>query len=121
MIFLHESPAPLVDQSGSFAAHRFGDEEVFCRGMIEAGGVKLHEFQVGQFCARPIGYGKSVSRRNVWIAGIEVDLSRAPGAKQHGMRHKGVNLFSGYIEHIGAPARILLVAGRHEPVFIDWC
>ena len=92
MIFLHESPSTAVYQSSPFPADRFGDEKVFRRRIVEAGRMKLHEFQVCQLCACPIGYGESVSGGNVRIAGIEIDLPCPAGTQKHDVCHKRVDL-----------------------------
>ena len=50
--------------------------------MVEAGRVELHEFHVGDGGPRPIGHGHSVSRSDVGIARVEVDLAGTAAGEQ---------------------------------------
>ena len=80
----HEARAVGQLEQAAFAAHRFGDEEGLGMGVVEAGGVELDEFHVGDPAAGAPAHGDAVTGRDVGIGGVEIDLARAARG-QHDM------------------------------------
>ncbi len=71
--------------------------------------MELHEFEVRKACPRPVGYSQPVSGSDVRVARVQVYFPRAPRAQQHGICNERVDLVGRDVQHIHAPADILLV------------
>ena len=113
VIALHERLAGAIEQARAFAAHGFADKERLGGGMIEAGGVELHEFHVANFQPGAPRHGNAVASGDVRIAGIEIHL---PGAarRQDGVRRThGKDFIVFTVEEICTDAGI--IAGHLQP------
>lgn len=76
-------------EDAAFAADGFADEEGFGLGMVEAGGVELDKFHVGDGHACAVGHGDAVTGSDVWVGGIEVDFSAAASGQDGDSSGKG--------------------------------
>ncbi|SMG62618.1 conserved hypothetical protein [methanotrophic bacterial endosymbiont of Bathymodiolus sp.] len=81
----HEACAIGQFQQTTFAAHCFGDQKAFGIGVVQAGGVELDEFHIGNSASRTPGHGNAVTRGCVGVGGVVVHFARA-AASQHNVR-----------------------------------
>ncbi|MNZ42564.1 hypothetical protein D3C78_601410 [compost metagenome] len=91
-------------QQGAFAAQGFGDQEALGLRMVEAGGMELVEFQIGNPTAGAPGHGDAIAAGTIGVAGIQVDLGGATGGKHGKARPEGVHLTTVAVQHVGAQA-----------------
>ena len=73
----HEAGAVGQLEQAAFAAHRLGDQEGLGVRVVQAGGVKLDEFHVGDPATGAPAHGDAVARRDVGIGGVEINLACA--------------------------------------------
>jgi hypothetical protein len=83
VVSAHERLAVAIAQQRSFAAHGFADQEGARLGVVQAGGMELDELHIGDGRAGAVGHGDPVPRRDVRVAGVEVDLAAAPRGQEH--------------------------------------
>ena len=81
----HEACAIGQFQQTTFAAHCFGDQKAFGIGVVQAGGVELDEFHIGNSASCAPGHGNAVARGCVGVGGVVVHFARA-AASQHNVR-----------------------------------
>jgi hypothetical protein len=84
VVFRHEAAAVRQAQQRALAAHRLGDQERLGVRVIQAGGMKLHEFQVGDPATGAPGHGDAVAGGRIRVGGVEEHLAGAAGG-QHGV------------------------------------
>jgi hypothetical protein len=84
---------------------RLADEKGLRGRVKQAGRVKLEELHVRQRGSCPVRHGYSVARRDVRVAGVEVDLAGAAGREQRDRSTEGLNPSVG-VEHVGAERAI---------------
>lgn len=70
-------------------------------GMVEAGRVKLDELEVGDAGASPPGHGDPITRRDIGVAGVKIDLAGPAGGNDHKPGPHRHHLMGFAIEHIG--------------------
>lgn len=90
----HEAHAVGVDQVGTLAAHRLGDQGLLALRVgaeEQHGGVELHELQVGDLGARAEGEGDPVAGRHGRVGGRREDLPHATRREDHGGRVHGAH------------------------------
>ena len=102
VVLLHERMPLPVHEHRPFAAHGLADEEALGLRVVEAGGVELDELHVRDLRARAPGEGHAVARRDVGIAGIEVDLAAAARREDRVRGTHGVDLVRRLVEHVRA-------------------
>src|ERR1051326_1268439 len=76
---IHEFDAGNAFKDAAFAADSFADEERFGARMIEASGMELDEFHVGDGCAGAISHRHAITSGNVRIGRVKIDLAATPG------------------------------------------
>ena len=76
-------------------------------GVIEAGGVKLDKFHIGNFCPGTVGHGYTVSGGNIRVAGVNVYFTGAASAKEGVSGQESKNAISLSIQNVGSPAPFL--------------
>jgi hypothetical protein len=91
VIPLHERLPVHAPELSTLSSHRFGDEKAFRLRVVETGRMKLEELHVGDPSARSVAHRDTVSRRDVGIGGIEVDLSRSARSHKHLVSQEGLN------------------------------
>jgi len=67
VVFLHKRLHIGAHEFAAFAADGLGDEEILRLGMIQARGMKLDEFHIGDCRARTIRHGHAVAGRDVRV------------------------------------------------------
>src|SRR5690349_4870548 len=75
--------------------------------MVEAGGMELDEFHVGDGCARAPCHGHTVTRRDRRIGGKLINASAAAGGKDDPVRTKGDDLAGLLVQHVKSEATVL--------------
>ena len=120
MVFLHEGgPCLGEEESGSFPTKGLADQKGFGVGMIKTRGVKLDKFKIADRTPRTIGHRDTVTRGNVGIGGVEIDLSGA-STGQHGyFCGDGLYCVVVFVEDVGAQALIGLMGLEAELVCGD--
>ena len=108
VIFFHKGLAPAINQSSPFTTNRFGNQEILGSGVVQAGGVKLHEFQISQLRPGAISHGQSIAGGHIRIAGINIDFAASTGAEQNHVGQESVRFLGVIIQHIDTPAGSLL-------------
>ena len=103
---MHEALTAGQQQVPTFAANGLGDQKTFGLGVVQAGGVELHEFHVGHPAAGPPGHGDAVAGGHIRIGRIQVDLGGAAGGQHHGSGQNDVGFAGLDIVHIGAAAAL---------------
>ena len=98
----HEPHPGAVQEDRPLAADRLGDEERLGERVVEAGGVELDEFHVGDRRPRPVRQRDSVSRGDVGVARVQVHFPRTPGGEDRHVRHESVDLAGPPVQHVGA-------------------
>ena len=78
----HESHTAIVHENRALAAHRLRNQLQRVLGRVERGGVELHEFHVGQSCARTVRDRVAVAGRDLGVRGVPVELP-APAGREH--------------------------------------
>ena len=107
IVVFHEAAAAFVDQDGTFAAHRFGDEKGLDGGMVEASRVELDELHVRNHSTGPPRHGDTIPRSDIGIRRVEIHLP-ATASGQHGdIAAEGLHLTRGFIQDINANAAVL--------------
>ena len=61
--------------------------------MVQGGGVKLVEFEVGHATAGAPGHSNTIAGGDIRIGGVLIDFRRPAGGQHHGFRAAGLNLF----------------------------
>ena len=102
VVELHEAAAAGVDEDAALAAHGFGDEEGFYRGVVEAGRVKLDELHVRNGRAGAPGHRHAVAGGHIGIGRVEINLPATAGGEDSDRRAEGFDRSGGLIEDIGA-------------------
>jgi hypothetical protein len=97
----HEALSGGVAQHRPLAADRLADQEAAGLGVVEAGRVELDELHVHDGGPRPVGHGDAVSRRDLRVAGVDVDLAAAPGGQQGQRRANPPDLAALLVEQVG--------------------
>ena len=106
VVVLHERAPLAVHEHRALAADRLADEEALRLRMVEARRVELDELHVLDLRAGAPREGDAVARRDVGVAGVEVDLAAA-ARRQHGVgRTDRVDLVRLLVEHVGADAAV---------------
>jgi len=103
----HEPFARPVEQFRPLAADRFRNEEGLGVRMIEAGGVELDEFHVGDRRTGPVGDGDAVPRGDVGVARVEIDFPGSPRGEDGGVREEGVDRPRLHVENVRADRLVL--------------
>jgi len=67
MVLFHESSAVLQAQDPSFTPDGLADQEGFRLRVVEASGMKLDEFHVGDDCPGTVSHSDAVARRDVRV------------------------------------------------------
>jgi hypothetical protein len=98
----HEALTTGEQQSCTFAAQRFGDQEGTGLRVVETGRVKLHELHVRDPTPGAPGHGDAVASGHIRVAGIEVDLVRASGRQDDEACEIGLDLSGAEIQDVGA-------------------
>ena len=102
---MHEFVAVEVFQYGACAAHGFGDEEGgFLGGVVQAGGVELHEFEVAEHSASAMHHGYAVAGGDDGRGGGGVDVAHAAGGQEGHFREVGVDAVGVAVEGVDAVA-----------------
>ena len=118
VLMLHEGVARLVAEQGALAPECLADQVRLGLGVVQAGGVELEELHVGERGACPVRHRHPVSRRDVGIAGVQVDLARPSGGEESGARSEALHVSILDIEHVGAESAIRArqprAAGRQQ-------
>ena len=96
-----------VEEDGAFAADCFGDEEGACfgaggAGVVEAGGVKLHELHVGNAGSNPPSHGDAVTGGGVGVGGVEVGFAAATTGEDDAVGAEDFDFAGGTDEDVGA-------------------
>ena len=112
VILLHEFLAIRPAEHAALAAHGFGDEEgetvaVAALGIVESGGVELHELQVGYIGTCAPGHGHAVARGGGGVGGVHVHAPGAAGGQHHPVAAENLHLAGGGVEHVGAQHAVL--------------
>ena len=81
----------IIEEDGSEATQRFGDEEGAVAGDGECSGVELHELHVTNGRSRTYGHRDPVARRNRWIRGLSVQLASTAAGKDHDISIDGLD------------------------------
>ena len=103
----HEARAVGQLEQAAFAAHRLGDEERLGVRVVEAGGVELDEFHVGDPAPGPPTHGHAIAGRRIGVGCVEVHLARSAGG-QHGVEGtQGFDLAGLFVEHVGPVAAVV--------------
>ena len=100
----HEAGAVGEFELGAFATQCLGDEKAAVLGVIEAGGVKLHELHIRHTTARTPGHGHAIACGGFRVAGVAIDLARPPGGEHNGRSGHGLHLTGFQVECIEAIA-----------------
>ena len=85
----------------AFAANGFGDQEAFRLGVVEAGGVELHEFHVRHPATGSPGHGNAIAGGHIRVGGIQVHLGGAAGGQYHGAGQDNVGFPGLNIVYVG--------------------
>ena len=107
VVFLHEPPSPVIGQDPPFPTDRFGDQERFCLGVVEAGGVELHELHVGHRRPGPPCHGHTVAGRDVWIGCIEIDTTAPSRGEDRDIGADRLDGTARLVQHIETHTSIL--------------
>ncbi len=99
------TPAQVL-QHAALAAHGFADEKRFGLGVIQAGGMKLDEFHVGDGRPGPVGHGHAVAGRDVRIGRVKIYLAAAARGQHDTARGEGFDHAAVLVQHVGAQAAI---------------
>ncbi len=83
MASLHEPFASLVDQRRAFAAQRFGRQRRRIAADHDRGGMKLHEFRIGDHGAGARGDGKAQPAGLQRICRHRIEVPDAAGRQHH--------------------------------------
>ena len=110
VVVLHEGVASVRAQDPALTANRFADEFTLRLWVVEAGRVELHELHVGQARTRAVRHRHAVTRGDVGVGGVEVDLARTTSREQHDARLEELDLLRRDIEHVGSEDAV--VAGQ---------
>src|SRR5579859_1986849 len=73
-------------------------------GVVQAGGVELHELQVPHAATGAPGHGDAVAGGTVRVAGVEVNLVGATGGQHHVAGRHGLHFLLPAVQEIGAVA-----------------
>ncbi len=84
----HKTLARLVDQNASLPANRFRNQEQIGFGSIQSRGMKLDELQIADGGSGAIRHRDAVSRHNLWIRRMLVNLAGAAAAQDSRPRHR---------------------------------
>ena len=115
----HEAFAVGQQQPAAFAANRLGDQKAFGLGVVQTGGVELHEFHIRHPAAGAPRHGDAVAGGHVRVGGIQVHLGGAAGGQHHGTRQNHVG-FAGFdVVHIGAAAAAFVAVFLQNQVHGD--
>ena len=79
----HEPLAAVVDEHRAFAADGLGNQRQRGLGSVERRGMELHEFHISEPDARAVRDSKPVTRGDLRVGGVAVDLP-APTRGKHG-------------------------------------
>ncbi len=93
-------------QARTLAAQGLGDQKGLGPGVVEAGGVELHELHVGDPAAGAPGHGDAVAGGHVRVAGVEVDLAGTAGGEDHAAGDQGHDLSRAPVQHVGADTAV---------------
>jgi hypothetical protein len=115
----HETLAVGQQQAAAFAADRLGDQKALRLGVVQAGGVELHEFHVRHPAAGAPRHGDAVAGGHVRVGGIQVHFGGAAGGQHHRARQNHVG-FAGFdVVHIGPAATTFAVVLLQNQVHGD--
>ncbi len=86
VVIVDEGVAFFIDKDGAFASDGFGDEKgagfgASGGGVVEAGGVELNEFHVGDGGSCAPGHGEAVAGGGVGVGGVEVGFAASSGGE----------------------------------------
>ena len=112
VVLPHELPARGIAEDAALAPDRLGDQEGLGPGMVEAGGMELDEFHVGDLGSGPPGHGHPVPGGDVGVGGVEVDLAAAPGGQRHLPGGEGARPAAAGVERVHAQAAVGTVAAQ---------
>ena len=116
IVFFHESMACGIHQNAAFPPDRFGNQKILGIRMIEAGGVKLNKFQIGNGGAGTVAHGDAVAGGNIGIAGVKIDFSGAAGCQKGDLGFKSMDLAGETVQNIGAATKSFMGCG-HQSAF----
>ena len=111
----HGTVAPLIHQPSSFAAHRFGDQEMGGTRQHQRCGVKLHELQVADHRSRLPSHGDAIAAGLGGIGGVGEQVAATAGGQHHRPRMQPLHPLP--IQHLQAAAASLLhqqLQGQHS-------
>src|SRR5438876_7021810 len=75
--------------------------------MVEAGGMELDEFHIGDGSAGAEGHGDAVAGRDVRVGGVEIDFAAAAGGQEGDRGGEGLDLAGGFVEHVSAETAVV--------------
>ena len=102
MVIIHEFPSFEILDNASFSADRFGNEKGFGFGVVKASRVKLDELHIRDRGSGAIGHRHAIAGRNVWVGGVEVNLSAASGSDNDCVCPEGFDLLALGVEDVHA-------------------
>ena len=115
MVPLHEFDklafAPDLEH-GTLAADGFADEERLGLRVIEAGGMELEEFHVGNLGVGAVGHGDTIARGDIGVGRVEIDLAGAPGGEDGEAAEEGLDDIGRLVHDVGAEAAVLALPVR---------
>ena len=115
VILLHELLATQVAQHATVAAHRLGDEEGgTVAGVVQCGGMELHELHVLDRALGTIYHSDAVASRHQRVGRGAIDRTDAAGRHQRHARQEGIDHSCLLVEDVGTIALDARRAARHD-------
>src|SRR2546423_13151684 len=112
MKFIHELNALHTFEDAAFTANRFADQERLCFWVIEACRMKLDKLHIGDGRSRAISHSHAITRRNIGIGGIKINLPAPAGGKVDLGRGKRFHRTAAFLERVNSQAAIWPVAAQ---------
>ena len=107
IIPLHELLPVFADQACAFSPEGLADEEGAFLRMVEAGRMELDEFHVRYGGTSAPSHRHTVTCRDAWIGGVQIDPAAAARGENDAIRAEGVYFAAGLIEHIKSEHTVL--------------
>jgi hypothetical protein len=104
MAACHEVGAVGAAQDAALAAEGLADQKGIGVRVIQAGRVKLHELEVADRGADPVGHGDAVAGRDPRVAGVAVDPACAAGGEDGEGGDEGLDVVVAVVEGVDAEA-----------------
>ena len=90
-------------QMPAFAAHRFGDQEIFDLEIIEAGRMELHHLHIRDAGARAPGHGDTVASRAARCGGEQIGSAGAAAGHDRRARSQRLDMAGFIVERVNTP------------------